>query len=67
MKRRMSETLILHTLTVSGADLTAPLPHLPEVSSQVEVTMSTLTPTAIPGERGGGERVCVCGEGVLSD
>ena len=58
MKRKMSETLILLTLIVSGTDLTAPLPHLPEVSSQVEVIMSTLTPTAIP--RGGGG---VCGRG----
>ena len=59
MKKKMSEKLILHTLIVSGTDLTAPLPHLPEVSSQVEVTISTLTPTAITG--GGGERACVGG------
>ena len=66
MKRKMSETLILLTLTVSGADLTAPLPHLPEVSFQVEVTMSTLTPTAIQGDVGWrvGAGVCVW-EGLL--
>ena len=67
MKRRMIEKLILLTLTVSGTDVTVPLPHLPEVSSQVEVTMPTLTPTAIPGGLRVRERACVCVGGGYSD
>ena len=58
MKRKMSETLILHTLIVSGTDLTAPQPHLPEVSSQVEVTIINFD--AYCESRGD-----VCGGGVL--